>query len=592
MMLKKNALRGLTTVGMGAAAACAHAGPPVFSDQTVAAGLDAVHQTSGFYHDDYAAGAAVGDFNRDGWPDLFVASGGDLGRGDYLYINNGDGTFTDRADEWGLTDIHRATGAAAADYDGDGWIDLFVLSTGPAGSSPEVGSHKLYRNVNGQSFVNIADVAGVAQTNPDYPDAWTCAFGDYDLDGDLDLFIGGFMLISPSNDGNRLFRNDGEGVFVDVTEQIGLFDGVGPIACLSASFNDMNGDRYPELLLVGDFKNVNGFVGSRYFLNNQDGTFTDVTEESGVGLEENGMGHARGDLNNDGWNDWYTTSIYLPDINWTGNKLYLNDAGARFTEVAVDAGVDVGGYGWGAIAVDFNHDGRLDLAETNGGDAEFQGVFSNEPSYLFMNTGDNNFVEVGMKNGFVHTGPGRAILHVDYDRDGDQDVVITANSSPITLLRNEIAGPATNWLRVTLDTTGHPGCAPDGIGAAVIAKIGDNLPMTRWLDGGAGYMGTSENVVHFGLGDATDVDILVVNWPDGTDSVVYGVEANARITLTPADGQGCVGDFNTDRFVDAADLAVLLGEWGGPGVSDLNADGTVGRQDLAALLSLWGVCPG
>src|SRR5262249_32419493 len=160
----------------------------------------------------------------------------------------------------------------------------------------------------------------------------------------------------------------GNAVFTDVTATIGLFNGLGPIACQSASFVDMDGDHYPELLLVGDFKGVS-YIGSRYLHNNFAmtgggvGTFSDMTAASGTGIEENGMGHTLGDFNNDGRLDWYCTSIYgFPPASWTGNKLYRNLGGNLFQEYSGSAGCFDGGYGWGAAAIDFNHDGLLDIA--------------------------------------------------------------------------------------------------------------------------------------------------------------------------------------------------------------------------------------
>ncbi len=563
------------------------AGPASFTDQTAAAGVDVTHDTSGFSQSNYAGGACIGDFNDDGYPDLFVVGGGDLGSMDHLFINQGDGTFADEAAAWGLIEAHKGKGACVGDYNNDGRLDLYVLSAGPAGQSAAIGHHKLYRNNGDDTFTNVAVAARVDIADFTYPSGWTACFGDYDLDGDLDLYVGGFQG-SGDNDGNHLFRNNGDGVFSDMTNVIDLWDGVpGGVANLSAAFLDMDGDRYPELLLGGDFKNVNGFIGSRYFRNNTDGTFTDLTNASDTGDEENGMGQTRGDFNNDGLFDWYVTSIYLPQIGWTGNKLYINLGGHQYSEQSVLARVEDGGYGWGACAADFNHDQLLDIAETNG-DGAGSGTFHEEQSYLYLNDGDGTFTETALASGFVHEGKGRSLLHFDYDLDGDQDLVVSSNNEPLFLFRNEVAGTDdAHWLRVTLDTDDDPDNAPDGIGAVVRATVGA-VTMTRAIDAGASYLGNSELVAHFGLGNATMVDELIVEWTNGEVTVLTDVAADQHLTI--ASTTPCPADLDSSGAVGAADLAALLTQWGGPGTADFDSSGAVGPEDLSVLLSAWGAC--
>src|SRR5262245_7169075 len=360
---------------------------PSFSNQTTSAGVNFIHATSTFSQSQYTGGSTVGDFNNDGWQDFFIFKGGSNNLPDRLYINDGDGTFTDQAAAWGVAVAHKGKSACVGDFNNDGWLDIYATSAGPP-NMVVAGHNKLYKNNGDGTFTNIAVAAGVNAPNPAQQDSRACSFGDYDLDGELDLFVGGFSAATPSNAGNRLFRNNGDETFTDVTIAIGLFQSTGPVACLSASLVDMNGDRYPELLMGGDFKNVSGFVGSRYFRNNTNGTFSDITVASGTGQEENGMGQTLGDFENDGYLDWYVTSIYgFPPANWTGDKLYKNLGGHLYTQHAAAADVDDGGYGWGTVAVDFNHDGLLDLAETNG-DSAASGQFFNEQSYLWMNDGD------------------------------------------------------------------------------------------------------------------------------------------------------------------------------------------------------------
>ncbi len=580
-------LAGAAGAALLAAIASARTVPPSFSDRTRESGLVAVHATSGFTNFQYAGGGAVGDFNRDGWSDLFVISGGVGSVPDFLFINQGDGTFRECGAEWGLTAVHRGKSACVGDFDGDGWPDLYVTSAGPVGINAP-GHHKLYRNNGNGTFSNVAASAGVAFADPSAESAWTATFGDYDLDGDLDLFVGGFAG-APSNTEQRLFRNNGNGTFTDVTASIGLFAGVGPIACLSARFADMDGDRYPELLLGGDFKGA-GYIGSRYFRNNRNGTFTDATVASKTGAEENGMGQTIGDFDNDGAIDWYVTSIYFPPA-WTGNKLYRNLGGGIFLERGAAAGVHQGGYGWGALGVDVNHDGWEDIVETNG-DAAPGSSFYDDPSYLWINNGDGTFTDRAAESGFVYSIKGRALLRLDADNDGDQDLVICRNNGALTFFRNDLpAGPTAHWLRIQLSRGASTAVAPDGIGARIAARstvAETTTTRTRLIDAGVGYAGTSELSAHVGLGAASVVDELTITWPDGTIQTFANVAADQTLTVAyPA--PTCAADLDGDGAVGAADLATLLGAWNGA-EGELDGDGLTGAADLAFLLGAWGPC--
>ena len=288
---------------------------PTFTDRTTEAGVSVMFDSSGYAHSVYTGGGAVGDFNGDGWQDLYYISGG-FGVGnvpDRLFINNGDGAFTDEAAAWGLTTVHMGKGATVGDFNADGRLDLYVTSAGPPGNAGPC-HHKLYRN-DGGTFTDVASTAGVNCTTIGGEDGFGGSFGDYDLDGDLDLFVGGF---ASGNLGSKLFRNNGNGTFTDITDLIGFFDETMiSISAFSPRFTDMDGDFYPEVLIASDFGT------SRYFRNNTDGTFTDLTELGGTGEDENGMGQTIADFDGDLLLDWYVTSIYLPQIEWTGNKLYM-----------------------------------------------------------------------------------------------------------------------------------------------------------------------------------------------------------------------------------------------------------------------------
>jgi hypothetical protein len=573
-------------VAVGSGVARAHAGDASFSDGTAEAGLVATHATAGFVQMQYSSGGAIGDFDNDGWQDVFFLSGGSGSKPDRLFLNNGDGTFTDRAAEWGLTAIHKGKSACVGDFDNDGWLDLYVTSAGPVGQNAAPGHHKLYRNVNGTGFVNVAATAGVAFADPTAESAWTATFGDYDLDGDLDLFVGGFAG-SPSNTEHRLFRNDGDGTFTDVTASIGLFAGVGPVAALSARFVDIDDDLYPELLIGGDFKATGSYVGSRYFKNDRDGTFTDMTNGSGTGHEENGMGQTILDVDNDQRLDWYVTSIYWPQVNWTGNKLYRNLGAHAFVETSAIANVFDGGYGWGTVGVDVDHDGFEDLAETSG-DASPGSPFYAIPARLWINDGDGTFTERATETGFVHSLKGRSLLRVDVDNDGDQDILVFRYAGALTLLRNDLVHDATTaWVRVFLDTAGRAGLAPNGFGAKVYVTAGGVTRM-RAIDGGVSFLGTSELSAHVGLGAATTIDEILVRWPDGTTSTRTNVAINQTLTMSPV--VACAADLDGDGTVGPTDLGALLGAWGSGGNADLDGNGTVDPSDLGILLGAWGGC--
>jgi hypothetical protein len=530
-------------------------------------------------------GGAVGDFNNDGHQDIFVLTGGEVP--DKLYIGNGDGTFTEQAAAWGVAYAHMGVGTAVGDYDGDGWLDIYVTSLGPAVAPTQPGRHLLYRNNGDGSFADLAAAAGVRWTSTGIADGFGAAFGDHDLDGDLDLFVTGWVYQSG---GNRLFRNEGDGTFTDVTAASGLS---GLLSCrgFAPRFVDMDGDRYPELLIAADYGT------SRYLVNDRDGTFTDATAGSGTGLDDNGMGQAVGDVDGNGLLDWYVTSIYTPDshiptVPGTGNMLYMNEGGHAYAERSVAAGVNDGGWGWGTVAADLDHDGWLDLVETNGwlqnnGSAGPEWVM--EPSYVFRNAGDGTFTEVAAAAGVTHDGQGRGLASLDLEDDGDQDILIVSYNEPVTVYRNDAEASGCHWLRVFLDTSNDPRLAPDGFGAKVLLTAA-GMTQLRSIDGGSSYLIQCELSAHFGLGTAQLADELRVQWPSGAETVLAGVPADQTLwVIAPVPG-----DLDGDGTVGITDLLALLAGWGpcpappAPCLADLDGDGTVGITDLLALLADWG----
>ena len=554
----------------------ARAGTLSFVDATADAGVACSHGVlPGVLVIPMVPGAAAGDFNNDGWQDLFVITGG--ATPDRLFINNGDGTFSERAAEWGVAYAHVGAGAAVGDFDRDGWLDIYVTSFGPTGVEP--GRHLLYRNNGDGTFSDVAVAAGVNRTAPSRADAFGASFGDYDLDGDLDLAVAGWVSVSG---GNRLFRNNGDGTFDDVTAtalDVGLYFTHG----FSPRFADMDNDRWPELLWVADY-------GGTLYFRNERGLFHEHTAAAGVGLESNGMGQALGDFNADGLLDWYVTSIYnTAPTGQLGNMLYLNQGGHVFVERGAAAGVNDGGWGWGALADDLDLDGRLDIVETNGWSNE---QWQNERCYVYMNNGDGTFDDVAGAVGVGHDGQGRGLLALDLDNDGDRDLVVLTMGGPLTLYRNDVAGPGANWLRVFLDTRRRPDLAPNGFGARVTVQAGGAAPQMRYLDGGCGYLSQSELSAHFGLGAAPGIDELRVDWPNGRTDTFRDIAVNQTLTVAAR----LRGDLDDDGDVDLVDILALLGRFGyceaSPAfdpTADLDGDGCVGLEDLAEALADFGL---
>jgi hypothetical protein len=530
------------------------AAQPTFSDQTVGAGINhTTFMTSGMAGALHYPGAAIGDFNRDGWPDLFLLAGGGSSGRDKLYINNQNGTFTDQAMSWGVDLVHRGRAVAVGDYNKDGWPDMFVASGGDMSGADRGGAHMLYHNNGDGTFTDVAAAAGVTTTSMTWLVTTSPTFGDYDLDGDLDLFVPTWVPPLDVNDGNRLFQNNGDGTFTDVTDAAGISQV--NMHGFAGKFADMDGDRYPELMITSDFGT------SRYYVNNGDGTFTDETNSSGTGQDSNGMGHFVADMNGDGLLDWYVTSIFSDSTvdMQDGNHLYLNQGNHVYTDLPETFGAADGGVGWGTEALDCDHDGDLDIAETNG--APFGAEYINETSYLYENNGDETFTDVTVSAGITHNDDGKTLIIFDYDRDGDMDIVITSYNDPVVLLRNDLVHTAsTNWLEIALDTSANSALAPDGCGSGITATTG-SVSQYRYLDCGPSYCGQSQNIAHFGLNTATTVDTLTVTWPDGSTSVLNDVAANQIMTIAApagvpgAPGEASQGDVPADHMLADYDPA-------------------------------------
>jgi hypothetical protein len=528
------------------ATAPAHAAPLAFTDVTEQAGL-AVHHDYLFNAStgrEMGSGGAVADFNNDGWQDIFFLSGGHAL--DSLFINNGDGTFTDRAAQWGLARFphHIGSAALAADLNSDGYTDLYITSHGPALSTGTTGAHRLLLNIppgpdGVPHFIEVAPDCGVETTSTLAPDGFGAAAGDIDLDGDLDLAVAGwlplghnllFRNISPDQGALPFYANDTASIASPFQTGNAL-----NTSGFSPRIIDLDADWRPEILWISDFST------SRYLRNNPDGSFSDITAQTGTGLDQNGMGVTTGDFDNDGRPDFYVTAILQPDFQQyprEGNRLYLNQGDHTFTEAALATGAHDGRWGWGATAADFDHDADLDIAEVNGWNAFPQ--FVDQPAILFQNllseTGVLRFRNAEAESGFDHTSDARGIARIDFDNDGDQDALIFSRLDRLTLLRNDLITDGVtpedaNWLRVFVDTGARPALAPEGVGAVVTIKTVEG-DQRRTLDAGPTFQTTEERSAHFGLGAADTVLELDVEFHDGTRLRLENIPANQTVTVT------------------------------------------------------------
>ncbi len=480
-----------------------------------------------------SGGAAAGDFDRDGLVDLYVTR---LDQPGILYRNRGDGTFQDVTKSMGLDQGIGGNGAGWADIDNDGDLDLYVTS---------VLDKRYYLFVNdGDRFVEQGSARGADLATDYRHHGFGVSFGDYDRDGFVDLHTTEWLQItldSPVPSHARLLHNRGRsapGFFEDATEEAGvdLLQGVRATrTSYSSAFADMDGDGWPELLVVADF------VTSRMFWNDGGGSFTDGTLYSHVGTDTNGMGEAIGDYDGDGDMDWFVTAIYDPDYKcgdtdacaWgtSGNRLYQNQGDRSFVDVTDAAGVRDGGWGWGAAFVDYDNDGDLDLVMTNGVDFPYPeaALFRSDPMRVWRNEGDGTFTEVSASLGIDDRGDGKGLLVFDYDGDGDQDLFVVQHEGSPRLYRND-GGNRRAWLRVRLVGSVSN---RDGIGARLtLTRRPGEAPLVRDLMGGGGFLGQSEMVVHFGLGDFEGpLSELRVDWPSGRRQVLTGVMPRQTLEL-------------------------------------------------------------
>ena len=484
-----------------------------FQEISVAAGIDFVHSSGpggeiagpdGTFGQ--SGGVAAGDFNNDGYIDLY-AIGGQAAES-ALFRNNGDGTFNDVAQDFDLDIVQNLSGPSFGDMNGDGWLDLFI--GGVEGAAP-----LLFLNSQGQSFTDIAQEANITFPETTISASW----GDYDRDGNLDIAAAHWTR-GVRSDWLFLMQGNGDLTFDNVDEETGIDWGNSFSRSFTPIFSDINNDGEQDLLYASDFGS------SRVFLNSGDGTFEDITNP--IISDENGMGAALADYDNDGDMDWFVTAINQYDHSGhpDGNRLYENRGDGYFTDVTDTAGVRHGFWGWGACFADFNNDQHLDIFQVNGMIADGTDTFEwerfdDDLSRLFMSNGDKTFTESSSQFGIVDDGQGRGVSCFDYDRDGDIDIYVANHGQAAKLYCNNLN--VDNFISVRLENPFSNNYY--ALGAKISVTVGDTT-MVREIRGGNNYASQDPAEAHFGLGDETIISELRILWPDLKTTIYQNVTHN------------------------------------------------------------------
>ena len=539
----------LTGVALGAESPSPSGSGIRFKDMSAHSGVQFLHTdgSSGqrYIVETVASGLATFDFDGDGKTDILFLNGAPLlgsnSKGpppvNALYRNEGNWKFKDVTQAAGLTDSAYHLGVCVGDYDGDGDLDIYLNNFGP---------NILYRNNGNGAFTDVTREAGVAVGK--HVGAGTC-FLDMDADGDLDLFVGNYIDFSvekhksrrvngfPAYEGpmvfgpvaSTLFRNNGNGTFTDVSIESGIAAHPGTAMGVVCADYDQDGDTD---IIVGNDAMMN-FVWE----NNGKGQFKQVSLLSGLAYDSHGVGQGTmgvdcADFDNDGLLDFHMTSYQK---QWA--LLYRNDGKGLFTDVTARTGAGTGTYHqveWGNGLVDFNNDGHRDLFIACGHLQDNIGQWDDTSPYearnlLLANDGTGRFTDVSASagDGLAVQRSSRGAAFDDLDNDGDIDVVVLNSRREPTLLRND-STPQNHWLRVRLRGKRNN---RDGIGATIRLFAGD----LKWMDevhSGRGYQSHFGLHPNFGLGKRTSVDRVEVRWPDGTLQSIQGVQADQVLEIS------------------------------------------------------------
>lgn len=521
------------------------------SDATSAAGLRFEHVTGAsgrkYLPETLGSGVAVFDADGDTRQDVLLLSGTSLDQtGDThptirLFRNKGEGTFDDVTASAGLTTSMYAMGAAAADFDNDGHQDLLVTA---------VGQNRLFRNSGGGRFLDVTDRAGLGGRSGFSTSAlWI----DYDRDGLVDLLICNYVRWTPATDvfcsadgktkayctpeayrgsTSWLYRNKGNGTFEDVTAAAGLLDPTSK--ALGVTMLDFDVDGWPDLFIANDTQ------PNKLYRNEGNGRFREVGVQAGLAFSEDGraragMGTDAADFDNRG-----VPSVVVTNFSGEMLGLYVPDQRGVYSDRA--PGSELGRasrltLGFGCFFFDADLDGLLDLLVVNGhiddGAARTGRVHYAESPHLFHNRGNGQFVDVAREAGADFSAPkvGRGAAFGDLDLDGDLDVLLTTNGGPARFYRNELKAPNRS-VRVSLRGVRSN---RDGIGARVRAKVGSTW-QSRMVRTGSSYLSQSELPLTFGVGSATGIEELVVEWPGGVRDRVKGLDAGRSYVVTEGRG--------------------------------------------------------
>jgi len=481
-----------------------------FTDITSGSGLNVTYRNSdGIGINRVCAGVAAGDIDNDNFIDLYVVAG-DLGT-NQLLKNMGDGNFTDITADYGLVlEPFKGCGPHFADYDGDGDLDLFIGGIDGAKSL-------LLRNSSDKSFEDVTDsvIPGLNKDNV------SATFGDYDLDGDLDLFLARWNVDIKLGESTMNLWEYTDGKYSDVSLSTNISEFISTSSkdfSFAAYFSDINNDTHPDILITSDFGT------SKVFLNNGDKTFSNIT--SNVISDANGMGSAVGDYDNDLDLDWFVTSIFGGIADKTGNRLYRNKGDGTFEDATEFAGVREGFFGWGSCMADFNNDGNLDIFHVNGWTAEF----AEDPSRLFISNGNGTFDEKSVEYNLIDNSSGRGVVCFDFDRDGDIDLFFSPYQSNVKLYRND-GGNMNNFINIKLN-----GISPNtqAIGSRIYIEAGGKTQM-RELNSGNNYVSQNPVEQHFGLGNISLIDEIKVEWLDGKKTVLNNIDSNQFLVINHPD---------------------------------------------------------